>query len=195
MVGSSELDSQGPFINVLKFSKMAVKIRLQRHGRKKAPYYHIVIADARSPRDGKFIENIGMYNPKAKPAIIEIDRDKAFNWVMKGAQPTDTVQAILRYKGVMYRKHLQLGVDKGAITQEVADARYQEWIGNKESSINDAVLKNKKAVDEYKSRLIAVSREKKEKVAEVVADAGSEAESMPVETAQPETDNAPGAEE
>lgn len=87
---------------------MAVKIRLQRHGRKKAPYYHIVIADARSPRDGKFIENIGMYNPIAKPANIDINRDRALHWVMQGAEPTDTVKAILRYKGVMFRKHLQL---------------------------------------------------------------------------------------
>ena len=76
---------------------MAVKIRLQRKGRKKAPFYHIVIADSRSPRDGKFIQNIGMYNPISKPAIIELDRDAAFRWLMQGAEPTDTVKAILKY--------------------------------------------------------------------------------------------------
>ena len=80
---------------------MSVKIRLSRHGKKHNAYYHIVVADARAPRDGKFIENIGMYNPIAKPAIIDLDRDKAFDWLMKGASPTDTVNAILKYKGVL----------------------------------------------------------------------------------------------
>lgn len=142
---------------------MAVKIRLQRHGRKKAPYYHIVIADARSCRDGKFIENIGMYNPIAKPANIEINRDRALHWVMQGAQPTDTVKAILRYKGVMYRKHLQVGVNKGSITQEVADSRYNEWISKKESSILDAVQKNKKEVEAFHSQMIATTKVRKSK--------------------------------
>lgn len=91
---------------------MAVKIRLQRKGRKKAPFYHIVIADSRSPRDGRFIEKIGIYNPITKPATIDLDRDKAFEWLMKGAEPTDTINAILRYKGVLYRKHLARGVKK-----------------------------------------------------------------------------------
>lgn len=118
---------------------MAVKIRLQRKGRKKAPFYHIVIADARSPRDGKFIEKLGMYNPITKPATVEIDRDKAFEWLMKGAQPTDTVNAILQYKGVLHRKHLQRGVAKGALTQEQADAQYLAWIETKESNIAQKV--------------------------------------------------------
>ena len=94
---------------------MSVKIRLQRRGRKKAPFYHIVIADARAPRDGKFIQKIGTYNPMTVPATINLDREEAFDWLMKGAQPTDTARAILRYKGVMYRKHLQRGVSKGAL--------------------------------------------------------------------------------
>ena len=81
---------------------MAVKLRLQRKGRKRAPFYHIVVADARSPRDGKYIERVGSYNPMTKPATIEIDRDAAFQWLLKGAQPTDTVRAILRFKGVLY---------------------------------------------------------------------------------------------
>ncbi len=147
---------------------MAVKIRLQRHGRKKAPYYHIVIADARAPRDGRFIEKIGMYNPIATPANVEIDRDRALHWVMQGAQPTDTVAAILRYKGVMFKKHLQMGVAKGAITQEVADARFNEWISKKENSIQNAVDKNKKAVADYHAQLNAVTKVKKPK--EVVSE-------------------------
>lgn len=118
---------------------MAVKIRLQRRGRKKLPLYHIVIADSRAPRDGRFIENIGSYNPLTRPATIEIDRDKAFDWLMKGAQPTDTVRAILKFKGVMYRKHLNRGVAKGALTQEEADAKYLAWIENKESHIASRV--------------------------------------------------------
>lgn len=115
---------------------MPVKIRLQRHGRKKAPFYHIVIADARSPRDGKYIEKIGTYNPMTKPATIDIDRLKAYDWLTKGAQPTDTVLAILRFKGVLFRKHLMRGVAKGAMTQEEADQKWQEWIDAKETKIS-----------------------------------------------------------
>jgi small subunit ribosomal protein S16 len=120
---------------------MSVKIRLQRHGRKKAPFYHIVIADSRAPRDGRFIEKIGTYNPMTKPATIDVDRDKAFDWMTKGAQPTDTVAAILRYKGVMLRKHLMKGVSKGAMTEEQAMAKYTAWIENKEKKISDVVVK------------------------------------------------------
>lgn len=114
---------------------MPVKIRLQRRGRKKRPFYHIVVADARAPRDGRFIEKIGIYNPMTKPATIDLDRDLAFDWLMKGAQPTETARAILRFKGVLYRKHLMRGVLKGALTQEQADAKYQEWIATKEAKI------------------------------------------------------------
>ncbi len=115
---------------------MAVKIRLQRKGRKQNPFYHIVIADARSPRDGKFIEKIGTYNPMTKPATIDLDRDKAFDWMEKGAQPTTTVRAILRFKGVLYRKHLMRGVKKGAFTLEQAEEKYQAWIDGKENKIS-----------------------------------------------------------
>ena len=114
---------------------MSVKIRLQRRGRRKRPFYHIVIADSRAPRDGRFIQKIGTYNPMTKPATIDLDRDAAFDWLMKGAQPTDTARAILRFKGVMYRKHLQRGVSKGALTQEQADGKYQEWITDKDAKV------------------------------------------------------------
>lgn len=121
---------------------MAVKIRLQRKGRKKRPFYHIVVADARAPRDGRFIQKLGTYNPMTSPATIDLDRDAAFDWLMKGAQPTDTTRAILRFKGVLYRKHLERGVSKGALTQEQADAKYQAWIEEKEGKIADRVAKN-----------------------------------------------------
>jgi small subunit ribosomal protein S16 len=114
---------------------MAVKIRLARRGRKKLAMYDVVVADARAPRDGRFIEKIGTYNPMTNPASIDIDSQKAFEWVMKGAQPTDTVRAMLRYRGVMLRKHLQIGVNKGAITQEEADKRFNAWLETKEAAI------------------------------------------------------------
>lgn len=110
-------------------------MRLQRKGRKKRPFYHIVVADARSPRDGKFIERLGSYNPMTKPATIDIDRDKAYDWLMKGAQPTDTVRAILRFKGVYYKKHLMRGVKKGAMNPEEAEKKYQDWVEAKEAKI------------------------------------------------------------
>ncbi len=112
---------------------MAVKIRLQRKGKKKQPFYHIVIADARSPRDGRFIEKIGTYNPLTSPATIDIDRDKAFDWLSKGAQPTETVRAILRFKGVLYRTHVMRGVAKGAHTEEAAMQKYQDYISAKDA--------------------------------------------------------------
>ncbi len=132
---------------------MAVKMRLQRKGRRKAPYYHIVIADARSPRDGKYIERLGFYNPMTKPATIEIDREKAFDWLNMGAQPTDTVRAILRFKGVLLKKHLMRGVKKGAMTVEEAEATLQEWISTKEGRVA-ARIEQTKAELETKRLLI-----------------------------------------
>ena len=114
---------------------MAVKIRLQRKGRTKAPFYHIVIADSRSPRDGRFIEKIGTYNPLTVPATIELNRERAYDWLYKGAQPTDTARAILRFKGVLYQKHLERGVKKGALTPETATEMLASWIEKKETRI------------------------------------------------------------
>ena len=131
---------------------MAVKIRLARRGRKKAATYDIVVADARSPRDGRFIEKLGTYNPNTNPATINYDADRAFYWMMTGAQPTDTVRAMLSYRGVLMRRHLQLGVDKGAITQDVADQRFADWktdkdarIEGKRTGLNDAQTDTRKA--------------------------------------------------
>lgn len=110
-------------------------MRLQRKGRKQRPFYHIVIADARSPRDGRFIEKIGVYNPMTVPATIDLDREKAYDWLTKGAQPTDTVRAILRFKGVLYKKHLMRGVKKGAMSIEEAENKFTEWVDIKENRI------------------------------------------------------------
>jgi small subunit ribosomal protein S16 len=118
---------------------MAVKIRLARRGRKKLALYDVVVADARAPRDGKFIEKIGTYNPATVPASIVLDDNKAFDWLMKGAQPSDTVRAMLSYRGVMLKRHLQIGVGKGAITQEVADSKLADWLKVKESKIQSKI--------------------------------------------------------
>lgn len=114
---------------------MAVKIRLARRGRKALALYDIVVADVRSPRDGRYIEKLGNYNPNTNPATIVLNEESALKWVMDGAQPTDTTRAILSYKGIMMKKHLQVGVNKGAITQEVADKRFAEWFKTKDTKI------------------------------------------------------------
>jgi small subunit ribosomal protein S16 len=114
---------------------MPAKIRLQRHGKKGSPFFHIVVADGRAPRDGRFIERIGSYNPITDPATIELNVDKAAQWLMNGAQPTDTTRAILSYKGVLYRAHLDKGVKKGVLTQEAADAKFSKWLEEKNGKI------------------------------------------------------------
>jgi small subunit ribosomal protein S16 len=106
---------------------MATKMRLQRHGSKKRPFYFIVVADARAPRDGKFIQKIGTYNPLTVPATIQLDRQKALDWLHKGAQPTDTVRRILSFKGVLYLKHLLRGVKLGLFDDAAAMVKFQEW--------------------------------------------------------------------
>ena len=188
---------------------MSVKIRLTRRGRKKIARYDVVIADARSPRDGKFIEKIGLYNPNTNPATIEIDADKAFDWVMKGAQPTDSVRAMLSYRGVMYRKHLQLGVNKGAITQEDADKKLQDWLDAKNAQIqgkSDSVAQVKS--DKKKVALAAETKVKEARAAaiqekrkaeeaalvEEIAEAGAEGDEALAEVEEAQAE-APAAEE
>ena len=154
---------------------MAVKIRLSRKGRKKAPFYHIVAADARSPRDGKFIEKLGTYNPLTVPATIELDRERAYYWLTVGAQPTETARSILRFKGVLFRKHLNDGVKKGALTQEAADARYAEWIEAKEAKV---AARREKAIQEKKEwfeKLAGVGYVPKPKAKPVTLDEAAEA--------------------
>lgn len=136
-----------------------VKIRLARRGRKKLAMFDVVVADARSPRDGKFIEKIGTYNPQTVPASIVLHDDRAFHWLMNGAQPSDTIRAVLSYRGIMFKKHLQIGVNKGALTQEQADAKLADWVKAKQAKIQekiDGVAKAK--ADKAKSRKDAESK-------------------------------------
>ena len=114
---------------------MPVKIRLQRHGSKKRPFYFIVVADARSPRDGKFIQKLGTYNPLTMPATVQLDRQRALDWLHKGAQPTDTVRKILSYKGVLYLKHLLRGVTLGLFDEATAMTKFQSWHSEHEAQI------------------------------------------------------------
>jgi len=118
---------------------MSVKIRLQRHGKKGKPFFHIVVADARAKRDGRFIEKLGTYNPITNPATIDLNVDSAVKWLNDGAQPTDTARAILSYKGALYKKHLQGGVAKGAFDDAEAEKRFQEWLSAKDAKIQEKV--------------------------------------------------------
>ncbi|MBD5309340.1 MAG: 30S ribosomal protein S16 [Bacteroides sp.] len=169
---------------------MATKIRLQRHGRKGYAFYPIVVADSRAPRDGKFIERIGSYNPNTNPATISLDFDRALYWMEVGAQPTDTVRSILSKEGVLLMKHLRGGVKKGAFNEEEAQRRFDAWKEGREKVANDA--QNKlvaKKAEEAKARFEAeveknrvkgesVAKKKAEKLAaeEAAAKAALEAE-------------------
>jgi small subunit ribosomal protein S16 len=124
---------------------MAVKMRLQRHGSKKRPFYFIVVADARAPRDGKFIQKIGTYNPLTVPATIQLDRQKALEWLHKGAQPTDTVRRILSFKGVLYLKHLLRGVKLGLFDEATAMVKFQAWHEEHEATVRKKNEDHKKA--------------------------------------------------
>lgn len=149
---------------------MATRIRLQRHGRKRRAIFTIVVADQRSKRDGRYIEKIGQYNPNTNPATIDIDFDRAVEWVMKGAQPSDTARAILSYKGVLMKKHLLEGVKKGALTEEQVEEKFNAWMEEKENRI---VAKRegltKAAADERKARLAAEAEVSKKRAEELAA--------------------------
>ncbi|WP_448701776.1 30S ribosomal protein S16 [Mucilaginibacter sp. AW1-3] len=164
---------------------MATKIRLQRHGKKGKPFYYIVVADSRAPRDGRFIERIGSYNPNTNPATIDINFDKTLDWVNDGAQPTDTVRAILSYKGVLYKKHLQGGVKKGALTEEQAEAKFTAWLEQKDGKITGKKSNLSSAKEEAKkAALIAEAKKKEDKAAAIAAKNAppvEEVEEAPVE--------------
>jgi small subunit ribosomal protein S16 len=181
---------------------MAVKIRLARKGRKKVAFYHIVVADSRSPRDGRYIEKIGSYNPVTNPATIELNFDKALGWLQNGALPTETCRAILSYKGVLMKKHLMEGVKKGAFDETEANRRFEEWMKQNEAKVEakksgleksqeDSVadrLKQEKKVNE--ARAAKVAKKKAELEAHLVAEireAASE-ESAPAEDEAKETE-------
>ncbi|MDD2549508.1 MAG: 30S ribosomal protein S16 [Bacteroidales bacterium] len=147
---------------------MPVKIRLSRHGRKKAPFYHIVVADSRAPRDGRFIERIGSYSPVTNPATIELNFDRALDWLQKGAQPTNTTRAILSYKGVMLKKHLLEGVNKGALTEEQAEEKFAAWLEEKDVKIQakkERLVKGEQ--DETAKRLEAEAKVREARAQEI----------------------------
>lgn len=176
---------------------MAVKIRLQRHGKKNFAFFHIVVADSRAPRDGRFIEQIGSYNPNTNPATIVLDGDKALEWLNKGAQPTDTTRRILSYEGVLLKKHLQGGVKKGALTQEQADAKWQAWklekdakVSSKKQSIAKNAAESKKnalaeeaKVNAERAEAIAKRKAEEREAAEAAARAEAEAAAAAAEEA------------
>ncbi len=149
---------------------MPTKIRLQRKGKKGRPFYHVVIADGRAPRDGKFIERIGIYNPVSKPAEIDINFDRALYWLQAGATPTDTVKSLLSFKGVNYKFHLLKGVTKGAMTLEVAEAKFEAWQKEKQekfvAKLKETELKSK---DSRKKRLEAEMKVNEERARELQA--------------------------
>ena len=149
---------------------MPTKIRLQRKGKKGYPFYHVVIADDRAPRDGKFIERIGIYNPVSKPAEIDINFDRALYWLQAGATPTDTVKSLLTFKGVNYKFHLLKGVNKGAMTLEVAEAKFEAWQKEKQekflTKLKEAELKTK---DSRKKRMEAEMKVNEERARELQA--------------------------
>ena len=147
--------------------KMPVKIRLTRHGKKHNAYYHIVVADGRAPRDGKYIEIIGSYDPNTNPATINIDNDKALQWLQNGAQPTDTCRAILSYKGVLFKNHLQKGVTKGVVTQDAVDSKYSEWLEKK----NDKIAEKKNRVKGSSVKVVEERLEAEKKKREAIAEA------------------------
>lgn len=159
---------------------MPVKIRLARHGRKRYAYYHIVVADSRAPRDGKYIERIGSYNPNTNPATIELNFDKALTWLGKGAQPTETARAILSYKGVLMKKHLLEGVKKGAFDEAEAERRFQKWMEEKEAKIQAKKDQlSSESEQERKTRLeqeAKINAERAETLAKKNAELAAEAE-------------------
>jgi small subunit ribosomal protein S16 len=185
---------------------MAVKIRLAKKGRKKLAYYHIVVADSRSPRDGRYIEKIGTYNPVTDPATIELDFNRALDWLQNGAQPTETCRAILSYKGVLLKKHLLEGVKKGAFDEAEAEKRFTDWMKQNEEKIDSKKSRLEKGEDDEKKERIeaekrinearAAALAKKNAELAAKAEAKETTESQPVqETAVDESTATPVSEE
>ena len=174
---------------------MPVKIRLSRHGRKRKPFYHIVVADSRAPRDGRFIERIGSYNPTTNPATIELNFDRALDWLQKGAQPTDTTRAILSYQGVMMKKHLLEGVKKGALTPEQVEEKFETWMKGKEAKIQakkERLAKGEQ--DESTKRMEAESKVREARAQEIAKKQAELAAKEAGEAAEEAAENAPAEE-
>ncbi|MDA3952983.1 MAG: 30S ribosomal protein S16 [Bacteroidales bacterium] len=170
---------------------MPVKIRLTRRGRKKAPFYHIVVADSRAPRDGRFIESLGKFNPLTNPATIELDFDKALDWLLKGAQPTDTCRSILSYKGVMMKKHLLEGVKKGAFTEEQAEEKFQSWLTEKGNKIQTKVDMLQKGDDADAKKRLDAETKVREARAEELAKRNAEAAAAEAKANAPVVEETP----
>ncbi len=181
---------------------MPVKIRLQRHGKKGKPFYWVVAADARSKRDGKYLEKLGVYNPNTNPATIEINLDSAVQWLHNGAQPTDTARAILSYKGVLLKHHLDGGVKKGALTQEQADEKLNKWIEEKTSKVDAKKQGLSSSKEEAKKQALAAEKKvnedriaaAKKAEADLIAAQTASEESAVAEAAAEESADAPVAE-
>jgi len=173
---------------------MAVKIRLQRHGKKDAAFFHVVVSDGRAPRDGKFIEKLGIYNPNTNPATIDLNFDSTLSWLMKGAQPTDTARAILSYKGVMMKKHLLGGVSKGALTEAQAEQKFNKWLQEKDGKVSGKKEKlssdAKKAESDRMKNETAAKQAKAAKIAAKVAATPEPTENT--ESAAPSTEETNG---
>lgn len=172
---------------------MSVKLRLQRHGRKQKPFYHIVAADSRSPRDGRFIERVGSYNPISEPATVVLDVEKAVKWLQNGAIPTDKVRGLFSGEGVLYKNHLQTGVRKGAITQEQADEKFAAWAKEKEARTGKVLENLRKADEAAKAKQLASEKEAFDKRAAALAAAAAPPVEEVAEEAAPEADAAPEA--
>jgi small subunit ribosomal protein S16 len=179
---------------------MSVKIRLQRHGKKGKPFYWVVAADARSKRDGKYLEKIGTYNPNTNPATVELDLDSAVKWLHNGAQPTDTARAILSYKGALLKHHLDGGIRKGALTQEQADAKLAAWLDSKAGKVDAKKDGLSKAKADVKANALKAEKEVNAKRAAAAAQAQADAEAAAsaveaTEEVAEATEEAPAAEE
>ena len=186
---------------------MSVKIRLQRHGKKQKPFYWIVAADARSKRDGRYLEKLGTYNPNTNPATIDLNLDQAVQWLHNGAQPTDTAKAILSYKGALLKHHLDGGVRKGALTQEQADAKLAKWLEEKATKVDSKKEGLSKAQEAAKAKALKAEKAANEKraaaavevakVEEVVAEESAVevvADEAPEVAAEVVTEEVPAAE-
>ena len=169
---------------------MPLKLRLQRHGKKGKPFYWLVAADSRAKRDGRYLEKIGTYNPNTNPATVIVDIDRAVEWLEKGAQPTDTARTLLSYKGVMLKHHLNGGVRKGALTQEIADKKLADWLKEKEAKIQAKKENLLKASEEDKIKRLDAEKQASEKRLEDAA-----AKEAAATQEAPATEEAPAAEE
>ena len=175
---------------------MPVKLRLQRHGKKGKPFYWIVAADTRAKRDGRFLEKLGTYNPNLNPAIIELNIDSAVKWLENGAQPTDTTRTILSNEGVLLKKHLAGGVKKGALTEEEAEKKFQEWLTEKKAKTDAKKSNLQKEKDAQEAKALAAEKAANEaRIAAALPKIEDEASEVAEETAEAAEETAEAAEE